>query len=315
MYKPKQGEPFYVGLKSLELIWMCKPYPKDERLLVYIFRMAVGLSLIIFLQVGPILHILMVASAYESISMSEALSHLVGGFGFSLVYFKMSLYHHRCSAVFKDLVDHKKFGKPRTFNDTARRCRILAVFFLMYCPVCLLIYESTFILISHIEFLLDHLDAAFCEKDQKRRIWMLKYCIQYHIHISKMSKGICSLHETFTGHMAVIWAGSLGCICNQMLHSKLLAALLYLLGYLFTCCCLSESLADKLYNTPWYLGTIDEQKYVTFMIRRAQVPMRLPATPFGNYDFTFFIMILKLLKYSLVTANIHKWNVLLFSKW
>ncbi|VEN49639.1 unnamed protein product [Callosobruchus maculatus] len=132
---------------------------------------------------------------------------------------------------------------------------------------------------------------------------MLKYCIKYHMHISKMAEGICSLHETFTGHMAVIWAGCLGCVCNQMLHSKLLGALLYLLGYLFTCCCLVEagqtllnksaSLADKLYDIPWYLGATKEQKCVMFMITRAQVPMKLSATPFGNYDCGFFLKIIK----------------------
>nr|CAH7739929.1 unnamed protein product [Callosobruchus chinensis] len=333
MYKPKTGDPFYVGLRSLELMWLCKPYTGNERLLVYLFRTAVGLSLIIFLQIGPILHIVMVASVYESIKMSEALSHLVGGFGFSLVYFKMSLYHHRCGAVgvliYGALIFYEnRHGVCERLQQETDQNLFCCLFYPSWLPVnisrpviftiqtvismglytpggqvCLLIYESTFILISHIEFLLDHLDAAFCEKDQRKRSWMLKYCIQYHMHISKMGEGIGSLHQTFTGHMAVIWAASLGCICNQMLHSKLLGALLYLLGYLFTCCCLveagqtllnkSESLADKLYNIPWYLGTINDQKCVMFMIRRAQVPMKLTATPFGNYDCRFFIMIIK----------------------
>ncbi|VEN49637.1 unnamed protein product, partial [Callosobruchus maculatus] len=133
MYKQNKGDPFYVGLKTLELMWLCKAYPGGERFLVYIFRTTMSFSLIIFLQIGPTLHILMVASVYEKINVSEALSHLVGGFGFSLVYFKMSVYYDRCAAVLKDLVDHKKFGKPRTFNATARRCRILAIFFLFYC--------------------------------------------------------------------------------------------------------------------------------------------------------------------------------------
>nr|CAI5833845.1 unnamed protein product [Callosobruchus analis] len=118
-----------------------------------------------------------------------------------------------------------------------------------------------------------------------------------------MGKDICSLHETLTGHLAVIWAGSLGCICNQILQCKLLGALLYLLGYLFTCCCFvdagqsllnkSGSIAEKLYNIPWYVGTIKEQKCIMFMITRAQIPMKLSAKPFGNYSCGFFIMIIK----------------------
>nr|CAH7739930.1 unnamed protein product [Callosobruchus chinensis] len=386
MYKVKKGDPFYVELKSLEKIWFCKPDPKDEGCLINICRIVAGLTLVTFLQVGPALHIIKVARIYDGINMSEALGLLVGSLGFNLVYMKTSIYHHRCRAICKDLVDHKRFGKPRTFDVIQKRCRFLATFFLLYCPgnfnaenveelrlrlehiqgcldefneiqnelellrpssaddeerdsfektyfeivaearsiaivayaalvwyenrnsiceklqletednlycslmyplwfpidisrpiiftiqtVCLLIYETTFVLISHIDFLLDHLDEAFCEKDEKKRYDLLRHCVQYHIYISKMGKGICSLHEKFTGHMAVVWAGSLGCICNQLLHSG--------------------SVADKLYEIPWYMGTIKEQKCIMLMIIRAQTPITLSATPFGNYDCRFFIMI------------------------
>nr|CAH7755508.1 unnamed protein product [Callosobruchus chinensis] len=67
--------------------------------------------------------------------MSEALGLVVGSLGFNLVYIKTSIYHHRCRAICKDLVDHKRFGKPRTFDAIQKRCRLLATFFLLYCPV------------------------------------------------------------------------------------------------------------------------------------------------------------------------------------
>nr|CAH7755510.1 unnamed protein product [Callosobruchus chinensis] len=61
MYKVKKGDPFYVELKSLEKIWLCKPDPKDEGCLVYIFRIVAGITLLTFFQVGPTLHIIKVA--------------------------------------------------------------------------------------------------------------------------------------------------------------------------------------------------------------------------------------------------------------
>nr|CAI5829414.1 unnamed protein product [Callosobruchus analis] len=114
MYQVRKGDSFYVGLKCLEIMWMMKPDHREEGPPVYIFRMALALSLIIFFQIGPTLHIVMVASTN----------------------------HHRCNTIFKKLVDHQKFGKPRTFDAMKTRCRMLALFLLLYCPVGVLVYGA-----------------------------------------------------------------------------------------------------------------------------------------------------------------------------
>nr|CAH7750744.1 unnamed protein product [Callosobruchus chinensis] len=135
MYKAKKGDSFHVGLKCLEMMWMFKQDHKEEGAFVYIFRATMALVYITFLQIGPTLHIVMVASRYKSISVSDALADTVGGVGFTLVYFKVLAGRHRCSIIFKSLVDHEKFGKPKTFDAMGSRCRMLALFFLYYCPV------------------------------------------------------------------------------------------------------------------------------------------------------------------------------------
>nr|CAH7739249.1 unnamed protein product [Callosobruchus chinensis] len=53
----------------------------------------------------------------------------------------------------------------------------------------------------------------------------------------------------------------------------------------------SEAIAEKLYSTPWYLGSIEEQKIVMFMIMRAQIPLTLSAQPFGNYEYALFVTV------------------------
>nr|CAH7755509.1 unnamed protein product [Callosobruchus chinensis] len=184
MYRAKKGDSFYIGLKCLEVMWMFKPDSREEGPLVYLFRTAMSLIYIVFLQIGPLLHFIVVAAKYE-VGVSDALADTIGGLGFTLVYFKILVYHHRISTVFKNLVDHEMFGKPKTFDAVKRRCEMLALFLLGYCPVCLLMYESTSSLISHIEFLMDQIDAAFCEGNEKKRFWLLRYCAEYHMHISK----------------------------------------------------------------------------------------------------------------------------------
>nr|CAH7734091.1 unnamed protein product [Callosobruchus chinensis] len=67
--------------------------------------------------------------------MSEHISDIVGNVGFSMVYFKMTPQFQRFNATFLKLVAHTKFGKPKTFDDVTKSCRIKALSFFFFVTV------------------------------------------------------------------------------------------------------------------------------------------------------------------------------------
>ncbi|VEN37435.1 unnamed protein product [Callosobruchus maculatus] len=103
--------------------------------------------------------------------------------------------------------------------------------------------------------------------------------------------------------MSLVWAICFGCIGNQILESKPLAALFYLGGYVMLLSLLvipgqklisqSENLAKSIYSANWYLGTVDEQKIMRIMLQMGQIPLKLSAKPFGCYQYSLFVTIIK----------------------
>nr|CAH7739927.1 unnamed protein product [Callosobruchus chinensis] len=103
--------------------------------------------------------------------------------------------------------------------------------------------------------------------------------------------------------MSLVWAVCFGCIGNQILESKPLAALFYLGGYVMLLSLLvipgqtlisqSEDLAKSIYCADWYLATVEEQKTMRLMLQMGQVPLKLSAKPFGYYQYSLFITIIK----------------------
>nr|CAH7736448.1 unnamed protein product [Callosobruchus chinensis] len=67
--------------------------------------------------------------------MSEHISDIVGDIGFSMVYFKMTPQFQRFNATFLKLVSHTKFGKPKTFDDVTKACKLRALFFVFFVTV------------------------------------------------------------------------------------------------------------------------------------------------------------------------------------
>ncbi|CAH2000977.1 unnamed protein product [Acanthoscelides obtectus] len=167
-----------------------------------------------------------------------------------------------------------------------------------------MLYEEVVLLVSHINFLTHGLRKVFTEREVKKRSRMLERCAEYHSHIIRIALEVNELHKSITGHMVLAWAVSIGCIINQFMSMyKPAGAILYLSGYMMSLSCFvvsgqllqsqSESIADELYCIPWYLGTIEEQKTVMFMIMRAQIPLTLSAKPFGNYEYTLYVTVVK----------------------
>nr|CAH7739235.1 unnamed protein product [Callosobruchus chinensis] len=174
-----------------------------------------------------------------------------------------------------------------------------------------MIYEEVCLLVSHMESFSYKLRNVFRENQIERRSRVLAYCAEYHSHIINLALEVDELHRNITGHMALVWAISMGCIANQLLSMyKPIETSLFLAGYLMSLSCYvisgqtlqteSEAIAGKLYCTPWYLLSVEEQKIVMFMIMRAQIPLTLSAKPFGNYEYALFVIIVKT-AYSYVT--------------
>ncbi|VEN53930.1 unnamed protein product, partial [Callosobruchus maculatus] len=105
----------------------------------------------------------------------------------------------------------------------------------LYTPsaqICSSIYEEIILLLSHMDLLSSRLRNVFYVRETKKRSRILGHCAEYHSHIVKLALEVNELHMNITGHMALIWAVSMGCISNQLLSRyKPLGAILYLLGY------------------------------------------------------------------------------------
>nr|CAI5847205.1 unnamed protein product [Callosobruchus analis] len=152
----------------------------------------------------------------------------------------------------------------------------------IYAPsgqICSLLYEEVSLLVSHMDFFTLRLRNVFREKEVRKRSRMLANCAEYHSHVINLALEIDGLQRNVTGHLALVWAVSMGCIANQLMSLyKPTGAVLYLLGYLISLSCFvlsgqtlqteSEAIAQELYCIPWHLGSIPEQKVVMFMMMR-----------------------------------------------
>ncbi|CAH2000970.1 unnamed protein product [Acanthoscelides obtectus] len=180
---------------------------------------------------------------------------------------------------------------------------IVYVFLMPAGQICFMFYESVMLIVTHIHHLEDHLKLLFREPDVQRRIVSLRNCVSYHAHIIRMADQLNRLLKTFAGHMSAVWAICFGCIGNQIFKSKPLGAALYLGGYMIALSFFveagqsllseSETIADEIYKIDWHLGTVEEQKNVMFMLAKAQKPLTLSAEPFGNYQYSLFVLIVK----------------------
>nr|CAI5847203.1 unnamed protein product [Callosobruchus analis] len=99
------------------------------------------------------------------------------------------------------------------------------------------------------DFFTLRLRNVFREKEVRKRSRMLANCAEYHSHVINLALEIDGLQRNVTGHLALVWAVSMGCIANQLMS-------------------LSEAIAQELYCIPWHLGSIPEQKVVMFMMMR-----------------------------------------------
>ncbi|VEN63784.1 unnamed protein product [Callosobruchus maculatus] len=55
----------------------------------------------------------------------------------------------------------------------------------------------------------------------------------------------------------------------------------------------SLSVADSIYFSDWYRGTIQQRKDIAFMMFRSQKPIFFDALPFGTLNYPLFVMIIK----------------------
>nr|CAI5853050.1 unnamed protein product [Callosobruchus analis] len=84
--------------------------------------------------------------------------------------------------------------------------------------VCIIIHEEAILLISHLDHLSSRLRSIVHERESEKRSQILRFCAGYHSHIVKLALEVNELHMNITGHMALIWALSMGCTGNMLLR-------------------------------------------------------------------------------------------------
>ncbi|KAJ8961297.1 hypothetical protein NQ318_008983, partial [Aromia moschata] len=112
----------------------------------------------------------------------------------------------------------------------------MVVFFFTVVPgglICYISYESTEILLTHNSLLKVLLVEAFETQNVEESSERLRFCIIYHNHIIRLCQRLNRLVKFTAGHMTLISAIVFACMGNQILKTKPVAALAYLIGYIF----------------------------------------------------------------------------------
>ncbi|KAJ8964181.1 hypothetical protein NQ314_005077 [Rhamnusium bicolor] len=97
-------------------------------------------------------------------------------------------------------------------------CQMVTGYFI-FPSVSVMIYlpwEASEVLISHINHFKSHFLRTFDEPTIQGRSNRLRFCIQYHIHILRMSNDLNLLVKYTVGHISLISALVFSCIGNQI---------------------------------------------------------------------------------------------------
>nr|UTN00951.1 odorant receptor [Semanotus bifasciatus] len=177
--------------------------------------------------------------------------------------------------------------------------------------VTFLTWESTEMLISHINHLKTNFGRISGDLSESERCDLLEFCIQYHNHILRLANRLNGLIKHTSGHMSLMSAIIFAAIANQISKSKSVGAMLYLVGYfwaLFFICHAGQrirdeimSIGDAAYNSQWYATDVKTMKNIRFVIARSQIQFHYEAIPMGVLDYPLFLAIIKT-AYSYVTV-------------
>nr|QXE93261.1 odorant receptor 35 [Eucryptorrhynchus brandti] len=135
---------------------------------------------------------------------------------------------------------------------------------------------------------------------QRRR---LKFCIQYHQEIIRMTNELNRLHRMHFGQVSVVSPFILSCIGFQLVKRYSVGALIHIVGYgsaIFLVCQIGQTVQDETYNireavyvSKWYAIDPKIGKDVKFVLMRCQKPIYMNAIPLGVFSYSLLITIVK----------------------
>ncbi|KAJ8917513.1 hypothetical protein NQ315_005562 [Exocentrus adspersus] len=166
---------------------------------------------------------------------------------------------------------------------------------------CFIMYESTEMLICHINHLKDLFKGTFADELETRD--KLRFCVYYHSHILNLGCRLSYLIKRTNGHMSLLAAIVCGCVANQILNTKPISAFMFLATWmfaLFAFCHAGQrikdetlSVGDALWDSKWFNADARTMRDVHIILMRCQKPIYYEALPLGIIDYPFYYMIIK----------------------
>ncbi|XP_050301306.1 uncharacterized protein LOC126739593 [Anthonomus grandis grandis] len=164
-------------------------------------------------------------------------------------------------------------------------------------------WEAAEVIIAKIDHLKDLFKHAFNTKDPVLQRKRLRFCIQYHQDILRITGELNNAAKRVCGQLSFVAAVILSCIGTQMLKEYSIGAVIHLMGYMvavFLVCQTGQKISDEtydiqdsVYESAWFEVNPQLAKDSQLILLRSQKPISMEAVPFGIFNYNLLIIILK----------------------
>ncbi|KAG5873262.1 hypothetical protein JTB14_013173 [Gonioctena quinquepunctata] len=169
-----------------------------------------------------------------------------------------------CNTFYPVWLPYDSISTPfATIISTLQLYSMLTVYYSGLC-IGFLVCNSASLIVSHIDKLEEMIQLVFEESNPVIKSRKLKRWIRYHNTILRMGSQLAHLNMITQGHASTIGIICLATLENHIMHDKMVASFLQLMGYVlggFVACHYGQTFTDRIssigeavYASKWYLS-------------------------------------------------------------
>ncbi|KAH1008286.1 hypothetical protein HUJ05_008853 [Dendroctonus ponderosae] len=166
-----------------------------------------------------------------------------------------------------------------------------------------IIWEAGELIIAKIHHLKQLFESALDNDKLEIRRARLRFCIQYHQDIISTIEELNGAARKVCGQLSFVASIVFSCIGTQMLKEYSIHPMLHLIGYamaVFLVCQNGQKIRDQtydiqdaVYKARWYDNITSTTKDSQLIMLRCQKPLCMDAIPFGIFNFSLLLVIIK----------------------